>query len=239
MRQNKQPAQSSRRKGLTLAEVLVASFLSTIMLLLIGDLYTNSVGHFKRIDFEQGAQQYAGVILETIAREIRNSVRIELPNNGRVSFPIDRNVYPIKVRLSSKYPVSSIKPYPYIAFTNKAEPTKQINFFYHYDRSQCAIFYYYSKNDIALNNLACPRTEPLAADNKTIIKKFASDSKLRIDNFEVWSAPDGAVIRIQVTDSMYTRDYDYATDTARAGDNAFDRRPIIEHSMFVPIHYYN
>ncbi|GEM_PF-2468613 len=227
------------KTGLTLAEVLVTSFLSMAMLLIVGDLYTNSVGNFKRIDFEQGAQHYAGVILETIAREIRNSVRIEIPNNGIIAFPVNRDIYPIRVRLTSSYPEIAVKPCPYVAFTNETDPTGQVDFFYHYDRSQCAIFYYYRKSDIAQNNVASPMTEPLKADNTTTIRKFNSDLRLRIDNFEVWAAPDGAVMRIQITNPMSTRDYDYATDTKKPNDRAFETRPIVEHSIFVPIHYYN
>lgn len=237
--------------GMTLVEVLVTFFLFFMILVFIGSLYKDSTAIYKRVDFQQIAQKTAGVIIETIAREVRGSVRIEGPNYGLIPFPIDTGIYPPWQGPSpgrTKHdtpnvwnPASYGGSYPYVVFTNNASPVDQVNIFYHYAKDQLAIFYY---TRLGTNIPYCAQEVPVfrhqpGDSTYPMIKKFSSDPRVVIENFEVWSAPDGVILRIQLTDRSYTHDFNYDTDTpAAGGENKFFSRPIVNHAAFIAIRYY-
>lgn len=246
---------------MTLIEVLTASFLFAMMIVYIGFIYSDSIKSYKRADFEQIAQKSAGIIIETISREIRSAVRIEgpcttasSPYNVLISFPIDKNQFPL---WNEPGYTGSVTPpargtSPYVCFTNDATPVKQENIFYHFRKDECAIFYYtrIKKDDYDISYLQPRPDSDLIhmnkpdSDGSRILRKFSSDGRIIIENFEVWSAPDGVVLRVQLTDRSFigdpvTPNYDYKTETkAPGGENIFDKRPLVTQSIFIAIRYY-
>lgn len=161
-----------KSKGFSLLEALIATFISLIVLLAIGELFSTGRLSGRRIDYQQRAQEYAAGILTTISKDLRTAERIVttvLPSTNQPLFPI---------------PAAYGNSQSGIAFSPEASPKGDI-FIYRYDAATRAIVLEHRDWTNAI----------ISTNNK-----FVSDNALRIDSFDCWYNANNVAIRITITD---------------------------------------
>jgi hypothetical protein len=247
--------------GMSLVELLTAMVLALMLLIAIGTLYADTIKLYRKADFNQVANKMAGVMLESMAREIRGAVRIEPEYNNVIAFPIDKALFPNVKDGGTRDDATSNLNKHYIAFTNNADPRGQVDFCFQYKKCDPTLkslanvkglpaIYYYGKT-LGMTERFAPKADvdlvqdppTSGTDYDACVRRFASDARIIIENFEAWRSPDGVVLRIQLTDAAFCNDRDWELDT---GGNmnmetqlAFPKRPIVESSTFIAIRYYN
>jgi hypothetical protein len=243
---------------MTLIELLTAMILAILLLIMIGTLYSDTIKLYKKADFSQLAQKMAGVILESMAREIRGAVRIEPEYNNVIRFPIDRTLFPLAKDGGSRdggAAATSMGKH-YITFTDDASPVNQVDLTYQFKKCDPSLanqgcpnglpaIYYYGRT-LSMGERFSPKTDAQlvpdpptsAADRDACVRRYASDVKIIIENFEVWRSPDGVVLRVQLTDATFCNDRDWENDAGGDPDK-FPRRPVVESSTFIAIRFYN